>query len=150
MFVVPVSRRSNAFPQAINRLLEERLERTSAACADITTRSPALDVTDTDAEYQAVLDMPGVSKEDIKVSIDGRRITVQAEPAKASPPSEADGSEPSARLIHRERAAPTYARSFVLPTDVEQTASQARLAHGVLTLTLPKLRARSASQITVN
>lgn len=156
MFVVPVSRRSNPFPQAISRLLEDRLERASAACADTAARSPALDVSDNDAEYVAVLDMPGVAKQDVKVSIDGRRVTVQAEASKASEtaqtnaPGATSDSEPSARLIHRERASPSYARSFLLPVDVEQAASQARLEHGVLTLTLPKLRARSAANITVN
>jgi HSP20 family protein len=148
MFVVPMSRRSSPFPQAINRLLEDRLERaftTGAECAAGTTRRPALDVTDNDAEFVAVLDMPGVAKEDVKITVEGRRITVQAEPAKAAATAN-DG----ARLIHRERTAPAYARSFTLPADVEQTASQARLEHGVLTLKLPKVRARSAANITVN
>lgn len=153
MFVIPVSRRPNSLPHPLDRFFEDRLERASAACVDTAARSPALDVTEHDADYVAVLDMPGVAKQEVKVSIDGRRVTVQAEPATASdtaPPSPSSDSEPGTRLIHRERTSPTYARSFLLPLEVEQAASQARLEHGVLTLTLPKLRARSTATITVN
>ena len=147
MFVVPVSRRSTTYAHPLSHLLQDRLERAFSApteCAAITARTPALDVSDNDADYVAVLDMPGVAKEDVKITVDGRRITVQAERGAAA------GADDGARLIHRERAAPAYARSFVLPVDVEQAATQARLEHGVLTLTLPKLQARSAAHITVN
>ena len=147
MFVVPVSRRSNTYAHPLSHLLQDRLERAFSApteCAAITARTPALDVTDNDADYVAVLDMPGVAKEDVKITVDGRRITVQAERGTAA------GTDDGARLIHRERATPAYARSFVLPADVEQATTQARLEHGVLTLTLPKLQARSAAHITVN
>ena len=147
MFVVPVSRRSNTYAHPLSHLLQDRLARAFSApteCAAITARTPALDVSDNDADYVAVLDMPGVAKEDVKITVDGRRITVQAERGTAA------GADDGARLIHRERAAPAYARSFVLPADVEQAATQARLEHGVLTLTLPKLQARSAAHITVN
>jgi len=145
MFVVPMSRRSSAFVQPLNRLLEDRLERAYfAACAGTGTRTPALDVIDTDASYVAVLDMPGVAKEDVKITVAGRRVTVQAEPPKS------DSAENTAHLVHRERAALSYARSFTLPADVEQAESQARLEQGVLTLTLPKRAARNQAHITVN
>ena len=151
MFVVPVSRRSNTYAHPLSHLLQDRLERAFSApteCAAITARTPALDVTDNDADYVAVLDMPGVAKEDVKITVDGRRITVQAERGTAA--GTGAGTDDGARLIHRERAAASYARSFVLPADVEQATTQARLEHGVLTLTLPKLQARSAAHITVN
>lgn len=142
MFVVPMTRRSSAFVHPFNRLLEDRLERVySAACAGTDSRTPALDVIDTDTSYVAVLDMPGVAKEDVKVTVTGRRVTVQAEPPK---------SESAENLIHRERSAISYARSFTLPTEVEQAETQARLEQGVLTLTLPKRVARNEAHITVN
>lgn len=145
MFVVPLSRRSSAYVHPFNRLLEDRLERAySAACASTDTRTPALDVIDTDASYVAVLDMPGVAKEDVKITVTGRRVTVQAEPSKS------DSAEGIANHVHRERAAISYARSFTLPADVEQAESQARLEQGVLTLTLPKRVARTEAHITVN
>ena len=145
MFAVPMTRRSSAYVHPFNRLLEDRLERAySAACAGTDTRTPALDVIDTDTSFVAVLDMPGAAKEDVKITVAGRRVTVQAEPPKS------DGAETMSTVIHRERAAISYARSFTLPADVEQAESQARLEQGVLTLTLPKRAARNEAHITVN
>ena len=145
MFVVPMSRRTSAFVHPFNHLIEERLERAyTAACAAPDSRSPALDVIDTDTHFTAVLDMPGVAKADVKITVVGRRVTVQAEPPKS------DNADAAINLIHRERAAVSYARSFMLPADVEQAESQARLEQGVLTLTLPKRTARTETQITVN
>ena len=145
MFVVPMSRRSSSFVHPLNRLLDDRFELAyTAACASTDTRTPALDVIDNDAGFVAVLDMPGVAKEDVKITVTGRRVTVQTEPPKS------DSAEHKSNLIHRERAAVSYARSFTLPADVEQAESQARLEQGVLTLTLPKRAARNEAHITVN
>ena len=153
MFVVPIARRSVAYVHPFDRLLDGRLERAYTAASDFASsaastaasvRTPALDVIDNDTSYVAVLDMPGVAKADVKITVIGRRVTVQAEPAKA------DDAPDAANLIHRERAAPSYARSFVLPADVEQADTQARLEQGVLTLTLPKRAARNEAHITVN
>ena len=145
MFVVPMSRRSSAYVHPFNRLVEDRLERAyTAACTGTDTRTPALDVIDTDTSFIAVLDMPGVAKEDVKVTVTGRRVNVHAVPPKL------DSTEITSALIHRERAAIAYARSFTLPADIEQAESQARLEQGVLTLTLPKRAARNEAHITVN
>ena len=145
MFVVPIARRSAAYVHPFNRVLEDRLERAYTAAGNGTSaRMPALDLIDTDTSYIAVLDMPGVAKAEVKITVAGRRVTVQAEPAKG-----ADAPDAS-NVLHRERASVSYARSFVLPADVEQADSQARLEQGVLTLTLPKRAARNESHITVN
>ena len=153
MFVVPIARRSAAYVHPFDRMFENRLERACTAASNAAStaantassaRTPALDVIDNDSSYVAVLDMPGVAKADVKITVAGRRVTVQAEPAKA------DGAPDVANLIHRERAAVGYARSFVLPADVEQADTQARLEQGVLTLTLPKRAARNEAHITVN
>jgi len=90
------------------------------------------------------LEMPGVAKEDVKVAIEGRQITVQAQSERTEERKEGD------RIVYRERSASSYARSFTLPVEVDQAESGAKLENGVLTLTLPKRGARSAAQITVN
>jgi HSP20 family protein len=54
------------------------------------------------------------------------------------------------RVVYRERSVSSYARTFTLPLEVDQTEAGARLEHGVLTLTLPKRGARNAAQITVS
>ena len=88
--------------------------------------------------------VPGVAKEDVKVAVEGRQITVQAQGQPADEKKEGD------RVVYRERSAVSYARTFTLPLEVDQTQANAKLDHGVLTLTLPKRGARGAAQLTVN
>ena len=53
-------------------------------------------------------------------------------------------------MIYRERSAPNYARTVVLPAEVDQAASQARFENGVLTLTLAKRVPAGATQFSIN
>lgn len=163
MFVVPVARRS-AHP--IDRLFDSSFERfvSSLVRTEPAARQPALDLSEAESHYTAQLDLPGVAKADLKITIDGRRVSIetqaQASPAqKASPATEAatapeaaatapTPAAPAERLVHRERRQPHYARSFSLPVELDATASQARLEDGVLTLTLVK-RAPTEKRITV-
>ena len=88
--------------------------------------------------------MPGVAKDDIKVAIDGRRVDVSAEVKKESETKDGE------RVVHRERSASSWSRSFTLPTELDQDASNAKLENGVLTLVLGKTRAPGAAQLTIN
>ena len=143
MFLVPVTRET----RQLSRLFDDTFERffsPAAAAESNGARSPALDVVESKRGYTVKLEMPGVAKEDVKVAIEGRQITVQAQSERTEERKEGD------RIVYRERSASSYARSFTLPVEVDQAESGAKLENGVLTLTLPKRGARSAAQITVN
>ena len=151
MFIVPVTRDSRALSalggRDLSRLLDDTFDRffaPAAAGESVAARAPALDVTESDSAYTVKLDVPGVAKDDVKVSVEGRQVTVQAHSARSEDKSEGE------RLVYRERAATRYARTFTLPAEVDQAEAAARLDQGVLTLTLPKRSARSAAQIPVN
>ena len=159
MFIVPVSRHAAARARHFDRLFDGALDQLFAQPAADTApvRRPAVDVAESDTSYVVTLDVPGVTREDVKVSIDGRRVSIVAEarvPEVAAPAAEATAdpaSTPKAavRVILRERAFASYARSFTLQSEIDQATSQARLDNGVLTLTLSK-RNPVASQLTVN
>jgi HSP20 family protein len=143
MFFVPVTRDSRQF----SRLFDDTFERFFSPAASTDTgaaRNPALDVAESAAAYTVKLDVPGVAKDDVKVSIEGRQITVQAHS------EQDDEGKEGERVVYRERAVTRYSRSFSLPVEVDQQTALAKLDHGVLTLTLPKRGARNAAQITVN
>ena len=111
---------------------------------DAALRSPALDVAESDAGYNVSLDLPGVAKEDVKIAIDGRHISVSAKSQREE--TQRDGE----RLIYRERAAASFERSFALPEEIDEDASLAKLDNGVLSLTLAKKRLAPARTLTVN
>ena len=147
MFIVPFARRSTGFPHRFDRLFDEAFERCATPAVEAEpagTRSPALDVVESDTAYTVKLDMPGVTKDDIKISVEGRLVTVQA-------PVRTEAAKPEGeRFVHREREVTQWSRSLRLPAEVDQTESAAKLELGVLTLTLAKRSAAAASRITVN
>ena len=148
MFLVPVSRAPNEFSRSLDRLFDDSfLDRFfgAAPVAESTAvRSPALDVTESERSYTVHLDLPGVAKGDVKIAIDGRRVSVEAQTEKKDERKEGE------RVVYRERSVSSFARTFTLPQDIDDAESQARLDNGVLTLTLAKRRASSASQLRVS
>lgn len=122
---------------AMNQLFDApRGEASDAALA------PALDVERTDTGYTVTLDMPGVDKADVKVTIKDKRVSVEAQ-------SQTQTASESSQLIYRERSKRRYARSITLPEALDEAASSAKLENGVLTLSLTRL-APSARSIAVN
>jgi HSP20 family protein len=157
MFIVPVSRRASANVRGFDRLFDVAFDRLLNQPTDDSApvRRPAIDVSESDAGYVVTLDVPGVTREDVKVSIDGRRVSIVAEArvaeAAAQAPADAatDAAKSTDRVILRERAFASFARSFTLQAEIDQSSSQAKLDNGVLTLTLTKRHAAS-TQLTVN
>jgi HSP20 family protein len=146
MFVVPLShaRRASVQHRAFDRLFDESIDRLFGG-SSTGTRTPAMDVVETDAAYNVVLDVPGVAKDQLKVSVEGRRVSIETIEAAA-----ADTKTTGERTLYRERNAPRYARTVSLPAEVDQTASQARFENGVLTLTLAKKVPTGATQLTIS
>lgn len=148
MFLVPVSRTSADLGRSLDRLFDDsffdRVFGVAPQSDATNSRSPALDVTESERAYSVHLEMPGVTKEDVKIAIDGRRVNIEARSQRS------DEKKDGERMVYRERSLCSYARSFTLPQDIDQTESQAKLDNGVLTLTLAKRRATTASQLTVN
>ena len=152
MFIVPVSRHAAARARHLDRLFDGALDQFFAqpAADSAPVRRPAIDVSESDTGYVVTLDVPGVTREDVKVSVDGRRVSIVAEARATEAPAEAaENAKPSERVILRERAVASFARSFTLQSEIDQASSQAKLDNGVLTLTLTK-RQPTTSQLTVN
>lgn len=141
MFIVPVTRDVRQF----SRLFDDAFDRLLGPSSDSpAARSPALDVAESERAYTVKVELPGVTKEDVKVHIEGRQVSVQAQVQSSQERQEGE------RVVYRERSLASYARSFTLGTEVDQAEAGAKLEHGVLTLILPKRNTRATAQITVN
>jgi HSP20 family protein len=165
MFLVSMPRESRDLARSVDRFFDDAfgsfLASPAATRGEVAARSPALDVAESDRAYTVKVEMPGVRKEDIKVTVEGKRVSVLAQIERQSDKQsevqsesrEAKPETPRAqgeRVIHRERSAARYARSFALPLEVDQAGAGARFENGVLTLELPKRSAGAAAQITIN
>jgi HSP20 family protein len=142
MYLVPVTRHPAAVFRHFDRLFDDVFGAAARADAKPAPRVPALDVAETDTAYTVTLDMPGVAKELLDVSIDGKLVKVEA---RAQSEAQKDGD----RVVYRERAVSHYARSFRLAVEIDQAASSAKLDNGVLTLTLVKRVPASAAKIAI-
>lgn len=149
MFVLPLARPTKraAVPQFnrfIDRLFDESADRQSV-------RTPALDVSESDTAYTVAFDVPGVSREQLKVSVEGRRVSVETVAvAQAEAPAADTETALAPRVLYRERSVARYARTVSLPAEVDQAASQAKFENGVLTLTLAKKVPTGATQISIS
>ena len=146
MFLVPLSKQASDLSRSFDRLFDDDLFGrffAPAARPEGGARSPALDVAESDQAYTVKLDLPGVGKDDVKVTVDGRRVTVEASVSKHEEKKEGD------RVVYSERSVSSYARSFTLPQDVQDAETTAKLDNGVLTLTLPKRGSPSVKRIAV-
>ncbi len=103
-----------------------------------------LDLTEDDKNFFVKAEIPGVKKEDIKVSVDGNQVSLRAEVKKET--EEKEGS----KVIRSERYYGSVARSFTLGEGVDPTVSTAKYEDGVLQLTLPKKPNGHAKQLKIN
>jgi len=106
-------------------------------------QSFAIDVTEADKAYIVHAEIPGVTKEEIQVTVEGNQVTISAEVKRTREPREGE------RALHVERYAGTLFRSFTLPTELDETASEARFENGVLELKLAKKPAVAGRKLTV-
>ena len=147
MFLVPVNRNLSELSRGLDRLFDESLGGffgNDKAELSTALRSPALDVSETETGYTVKVDLPGVPKDAVKINIEGRRVSIDAEQTKNEEKKEGE------RVIYRERSVSRFSRSFTLPDEIDQAESSAKIDHGVLTLSLAKRKARSGGQLTVS
>ena len=102
-----------------------------------------LEVSEDDKSYTIKAEIPGVKKEDIRISVDGNLVSISAEVKKESEQKEGK------KLIHSERYYGQVTRSFTLDSEVDEAAAQAKYADGVLEAVLPKKQQTPAKRITI-
>jgi HSP20 family protein len=108
--------------------------------------SPAqirIDVKEAPDAYTVQAEIPGVSKEDIHVVIDGPVVTLRAEV------KQQDSRTQDEKVLRTERYYGSVARSFQLASDIDNEKSKAKYENGVLTLTLPKKAALAGQRLNI-
>ncbi len=104
--------------------------------------SPALDLYQNADNVVAVVELPGMRKEEIEISLHDGTLTISGERK-----SESVEGEKSERT---ERVAGKFRRTVTLPTRVESDKVNATYRDGILTVTLPKAEDAKPKQIQVN
>ena len=104
--------------------------------------SPAVDIAEFDNEYQVKVELPGITKEDVKISLEQNLLTVKGEKKQEKETKESN--------FHRvERSYGAFQRSFTLPSSVKGDKVDATFANGILTINMPKAEEAKPKQIEV-
>lgn len=108
---------------------------------DARSLSPAIDIDETDNEYQITADLPGIKEENISVDCSGNLLTISAERKYESEGKKSD---------RRERFYGVYQRSFTLPQGADPDKIEASYDNGVLLVTIPKVEPVKRRKISLN
>src|SRR5438045_2474445 len=101
---------------------------------------PMAGVMENGDSYTLEVEMPGVNKEGLEISIENNELTIIG---RRSLPS-IDGT-----LIHRESRSDNFRRTFELDPSIDTSKISARVEQGMLTLTLPKAEQVKPRKISV-
>jgi HSP20 family protein len=104
--------------------------------------TPVLDLYQDNDNVIAVVELPGMRKEDIEVSLHDGMLTIAGE--RKSQTGEGHQAERSERYVGK------FRRSISLPTRVDASKVNATYKDGILTITLPKAEEAKPKQIQVN
>ncbi|MEP6821748.1 MAG: Hsp20/alpha crystallin family protein [Chthoniobacterales bacterium] len=104
--------------------------------------TPALDLYQTTDDVVAVLELPGMKKDDIEISLHDGMLTISGERKDES----AEAGKDDGRT---ERFVGKFRRSITMPTRVDSSKVNASYKDGILTVTLPKAEEVKAKQIQI-
>ena len=104
--------------------------------------SPALDLHQSTDNIVAVVELPGMRKEDIEISLHDGTLTISGERKRESTAGE--------KAERTERYVGVFRRSIALPTRVDASKVSATYRDGILIVTLPKAEEVKPKQIQVS
>jgi len=104
--------------------------------------APAVDISETADSYEVTAELPGLTKDDVKISYESGVVSIRGEKKQEK--------EEKGKNYHRmERSYGAFERSFSLPTHVDVNKIEAKFKDGVLTLHLPKAEDARPKEIPI-
>jgi HSP20 family protein len=133
-------------------VVRDFIEPLRASAAGRAAFHPSCDIAETQTHYLLSFDLPGVSKDDVKIELEDGELRVWGErkaPKEWPSAEQKQEGDKDTRLHFVERAYGKFQRVFSLPTAVEADQVKARFADGVLFVSLPKAAAARPKLIAI-
>lgn len=92
------------------------------------------DIKENESNYELIIDLPGFSKEDIKMHIEDGYLIINAKTKEENEEKNEDG-----KFVRRERYYGECSRSFYVGEDVSEEDIKASFRNGILNIEIPKL-----------
>jgi HSP20 family protein len=106
--------------------------------------SPALDLYQSNDNIVAMVELPGMRREDIEISLHDGTLTISGERKRES------AGNGNGKAERTERYIGTFRRSIALPANVDANRVSATYRDGILIVTLPKAEEAKPKQIQVS
>ncbi|MEO9211218.1 MAG: Hsp20/alpha crystallin family protein [Ginsengibacter sp.] len=117
--------------KAIDQFFESILNETPSTQKRNGINFPAVNIVETDNNYELELNVPGRKKDDFKITLEKDLLTISFEKAEAK-------TEDTKKFIKKEFFAQSFSRSFTLDEKINIDQINAKYEDGILMLTLPK------------
>lgn len=128
----------------VNRLFESvfpsSMEESDAPSA---VWSPTMDLKESDDQYHLSVDLPGISRNDVSVSVENNRLTIRGERT-------AESRSEDENVLRMERSFGTFYRAIRLPESVNEDQIKATFDNGVLSVALPKTEKNRPKKIKIS
>lgn len=105
--------------------------------------SPALDVVENNDGFLVSVDLPGVDKRDLEISVADNVLTIKGE-------KKDNRESKNGKFFRKESWEGTFQRTLSLPHGVDAAKIDAKMRDGVLAISLPKREEAKPKQIEVN
>ena len=102
---------------------------------------PPVDIIETDSAFVATVDLPGLTKESIDLSLEDNVLTLSGQRTYEK--------NDDAKVRRNERSFGSFSRTFSLPSGVDGSKVSANFENGVLSLTLPKSEVAQLRKIEI-
>ena len=127
---------------AMDRLFDESFIRRPRIWPEIQEGDLPLDMYQTDKDVVVKASLPGVTPEEIDISITGDALTIKGEHKEETETKKED-------YFRKEISYGTFTRTVALPVPVKADKAEANFENGVVTLTIPKAEEAKPKQIKV-
>jgi HSP20 family protein len=104
--------------------------------------SPRIDISETNDKLLVTAEIPGVKKNDLKITLQDNILTIQGEKKKETENSEVN-------YYRAERLYGTFGRSFTLPVEVDSENVSAKFEDGTLVVELTKIQPKAKTEKTI-
>ncbi|HET6389223.1 Hsp20/alpha crystallin family protein [Hyphomicrobium sp.] len=103
---------------------------------------PSIDVAESDQEIDVSVEMPGLERRDVDISLEDNVLTIRGE-------KKLEANREKKNVFVRERAYGNFLRTIELPAGIDSSKISATMSDGVLRITIPKPASTEAKKIEV-
>ncbi len=129
---------SKEFDSMFGRNVKSRKENSECECAF----APRVDIVENKDDYLMHVEIPGMNREDIKVRVEDKVLTISGERKKSE--------DEKSNYVRQERIHGKFARSFTLADEIDTEKISADYKNGILTIKLAIAEKAKPKEIDVN